>query len=923
MNHKGRKRVAIAAWLVYLMCTLMMLGMTWMNHWHQSVSLQLILLLALVTTMTFVRSVSIELQAYVLMICAFADIFTCSILEGDLYPSIIVILGEAVMISIYKNEKLLFLQMAFSVFLVAVHILFLGTLDGQSSEFAFGFWVRMVVMIAAQFYLLVFIRMLNRSEESLRQSVVEARRAEHYKSDFLANMSHEIRTPMNAIIGMCELILREDDLSESVRENCFNIQTAGRSLLEIINDILDFSKIESGKMELIHDEFNITSLLNDVINMSMARKGDKKIEIIAGIDPDIPQGLIGDEVRIRQVMINLMTNAIKFTEKGSVTLYVTYTHQEYGANLFVSVADTGIGITEENIEKLFTSFRQVDTKKNRAVEGTGLGLAISKQMIQAMGGFMSVKSEYGKGSEFRFVIPLEISDRTPFVKIREPEKIHAVACLDSEMQRGYYKKLFEEIGGKFGIDFTVCDRLKELEHLTEEKVFTHCFVGQGKYIATPDYFRALAEKTELFVIQDRHDNILLPGQIKCLYKPFYVLALAAALNNENLVLNLNSHRKQEMHFVAPKARILIVDDNAINLKVAAGLMRPYQMQILTAESGPEAISMLRSKDIDLVFMDHMMPQMDGVEATRIIRDMPDAYYKELPIIALTANAVNGVRECFIQAGFDDFLAKPIELNALDRILRYYLPHEYLQRPVELNKIDSEQIQPQQMNKNQSVALFDPNMGLGYTGGDLDAYLDILSLYAKKGEEKLLYIRELAQKNDMQNYIIEVHALKSTSLSIGAASLSEFAKKLEMACKAGNYQVIVSENENLLSLYKNVIDTVTGYLEQFGDKMDEQEDEPVNLQEIDEEALREAISHAIEACDGFDADGMRELAQQMSGYTFAGRRLREYFGKAAGLSEDFEYDEAREIILGLETELQDLQSDDADENTAAAESEAEA
>ena len=870
--------------------------------------------------MTFVRSVRIELQSYVLMICAFADIMICSILEGDLFPSIIVLLGEAVMISIYKNEKLLFLQMAFTVFLIGTHILFLGTLEGKSPEFVFGFWVRIAVLFAAQFYLLVFIRMLNRSEERMRQSVVEARRAEHYKSDFLANMSHEIRTPMNAIIGMCELILRENDLSDTVRENCFNIQTAGRSLLEIINDILDFSKIESGKMELIHDEFNIASLLNDVINMSVARKGDKKIEIIVRVDPDIPQGLIGDEVRIRQVIINLMTNAIKFTEKGSVTLYVAYTHQEYGANLFVSVADTGIGITEENIEKLFTSFRQVDTKKNRAVEGTGLGLAISKQMIQAMGGFMSVKSEYGKGSEFRFVIPLEISDRTPFVQIKEPEKVHAAACLDGEMQSGNYKKLFDEIGGKLDIDFAMCESIMELESVMDERKITHCFVGQGKYIASSEYFQSLAEKLELFVIQDRQDDILLPGQIKCIYKPFYVLSLAAALNNENLVLNLNNHRKQEAHFVAPKARVLIVDDNAINLKVAAGLMRPYHMQILTAESGPAAISMLRSKDIDLVFMDHMMPQMDGVEATRIIRDMTDAYYKELPIIALTANAVNGVRERFIQAGFDDFLAKPIELNALDRILRYYLPHEYIQRPVEKQTKEIEQ--PQRMVKNHSVALFDPDMGLGYTGGDLDAYLDILSLYAKKGTEKLLYIRELAHKNDIPNYIIEVHALKSTSLSIGAASLSEFAKKLEVAGKAGDYQMIANENEKLLALYEQVIETVTGYLEQFGDKMAEQEEIPDSLQEVDKAILLDAISHALEACDGFDADGMRALAQQMSGYTFAGRRLHDYFGKAAGLAEDFEYDEARRIMAGLEEELQNLQHE-GDGNAATAESEAEA
>ncbi len=920
MKHEGKRKVGTAAWVVYMLCTFMMLAMAWMNDWSIGVTWQLCALACLVSLVTFLPGVSMQLQAYILMICAFADIFTCSILEGDLYPSLIVLLGEAVMISIYKNEKLLFLQMALSAGLIAVDGVLFGSLSGQSREYLLGFFVRISVLFAAQFYLLLFIRMMNKSEERLRRSVVEARRAEHYKSDFLANMSHEIRTPMNAIIGMCELILRENDLSEPVRENCFNIQTAGRSLLEIINDILDFSKIESGKMELIHDEFNIASLLNDVINMSVARKGDKRIEIIVRADTDIPQGLIGDEVRIRQVIINLMTNAIKFTEKGSVTLSVAYTHQEYGANLFVSVEDTGIGITEENIEKLFTSFRQVDTKKNRAVEGTGLGLAISKQMIQAMGGFMSVKSEYGKGSVFRFVIPLEVSDRTPFVQIKNPDKIHAAVCLDDEMFSGNYRKMFEEFGEKLAIDFTVCKTMMELEKLMEKKTLTHCFVGQGKYINGSEYYKALAQKMELFVIQDRQEDIILPKNIKCLYKPFYILSLVSALNNENLVLNLSNSRKQETHFVAPKARILIVDDNAINLKVAAGLMRPYHMQIMTAESGPAAISMLRSKDIDLVFMDHMMPQMDGVEATRIIRDMPEPYYKELPIIALTANAVNGVRERFIQAGFDDFLAKPIELNALDRILRYYLPHEYLQRPIENASRENETLPQPEQGRNQSVALFDPDMGLRFTGGDMEAYLDILALYAKKGREKIEQIRTLAGQKDIAGYVIEVHALKSTSLSIGAASLSEYAKKLEFAGKAGDEQTVGAETENLLSLYEKVIDTINEYLEQFREESAEREEEPVCWREIGKEALMDVLARARQACDGFDCDSLNALAQEVNGYVFDGISVSPYFSKAASLAEDFEYDEARHSIEQFLTDLENVQSSKKD--TGASESGAE-
>lgn len=900
MRKSGKKGAAVAAWCVYLMCTVMMLVMTWMNEWHIWVIVQLVVLLILVSFMTFLSGISVELQSYILTICAFSDIFTCSILEEDIYPSIIVLLAEAIMISIYKNEKLLFTQMFLSVLAIVCNVFLFRTVVFGSKQAVFGFIVRISVLIAAQIYLVVFIRMLNRSEENLRHSVVEARRAEHSKSDFLANMSHEIRTPMNAIIGMCELILREKDLSDSTRENCFNIQTAGRSLLSIINDILDFSKIESGKMELIHDEFNIASTLNDVINMAVARKGSKKIDIIVQAEPDIPRGLVGDEIRIRQVIINLITNAIKFTEKGSVTLVVSCTHQEYGANLFVSVIDTGIGITEENIEKLFTSFRQVDTKKNRSVEGTGLGLAISKRLIQAMGGFMSVKSEYGKGSEFRFVIPLGVSDSRPFVAIKEPEKVHAAACIGIERWGDAYRKLFDDMGEKLGVDFKVCKSMMELEKRAEQGEITHCFVGQEKYIINSDYYKEMAENTEVFVIQDRQEEIMLPSQIKCIYKPFYVLSFASALNHENLIMNLNRHADQDAHFVAPKARILIVDDNTVNLKVAAGLMRPYHMQIMTAESGIAAISMLRSKDIDLVFMDHMMPEMDGVETTQKIREMKDEYYKNLPIIALTANAVNGVREMFINAGFDDFLAKPIELNALDRILRYYLPLEYIQKPMTEKEPDKE-MPRQDMRKKEGSALLDPDMGLTYTGGNMEVYVDILSIYAKKGKEKIRYIKELLEKKDYKNYVIEVHALKSTSLSIGAIRLSELAKKLELAGKSEDYGTVEKETGRLLTLYEEVVDTVYDYL--GGPEEKEEEEEYTDLREMECSVVADCIRQAKEACEAFDGDTMEQLATQMQGYVFAGKRLHDYFGKAAEMAADFEYDDAAEVITGLENELQ--------------------
>lgn len=896
----NKKTAAKAALFVFMLCTVIMCAMSVFSGWAPWVIGMLAVHAAVLTVMTFHPKIPVKAQSVVLMLFSFSNIFTCSIMENDIYQSIAVFMGASILISVYKDVKLLLNYALLVICGVFYHIFILNSVSFDSMTDITHFIVRISVMLTALVFLLVFVSSMNKNEEELTESVAEARQAEHYKSDFLANMSHEIRTPMNAIVGMCELILRESGLNESVRENCFNIQTSGRSLLAIINDILDFSKIESGKLELIPDEFNIASTLNTVINMSEARRGNKKIEIIIKADPNIPRGIIGDEVRIRQVIVNLMTNAIKYTEKGYVTLTVSQSKQDYGINLLVSVADTGIGITEENIEKLFTSFRQVDTKKNRSVEGTGLGLAISKRLITQMGGFIGVKSEYGVGSEFRFVIPLKVSDERPFVTIKDPQDIHAAGIFAENSER--LKQHYSEMGRQLNVDFKCSDSIEELERLAASGNITHYFAAKEEYIKNAEFFGKAADKAKVFVVQERLDAIELPENINCLFKPFYVISVASALNNENMVLNLNERRGSDIRFSAPKARVLIVDDNAINLKVAVGLMQPYHMQMMTAESGRAAINMLRSKDIDIVFMDHMMPEMDGVEATKKIREMEGDYYKKLPIIALTANAVNGVREMFIQEGLNDFLAKPIELTALDRILRNYLPKKYIEAPAATDYAENDRRKKDRKPAAEAV-MFDPDKGLMYTGGNIDAYREILEIYAKKGPEKRTYIDELFAKKDWKNYVIEVHALKSTSLSIGAVKLSELAKELELAGKAGSYNTIEKKNGRLSDLYGEVIDIVNDYLgeSEADDTENEAAEDTAELTEISAEKLAEYIGRAKDACAGFDGEAMSAVAEEVSEYSYNGKPLKEYFGRAAELAEDFEYDSAAEELARLETE----------------------
>lgn len=522
----------------------------------------------------------------------------------------------------------------------------------------------------------------------------EAQVANQAKSAFLVNMSHEIRTPINAILGMNEMILREEREAQ-IREYAMNIQSSGNALLSIINDVLDISKIESGKIEIIKSSYDISSLINDCYNMAAARAKGKDLKIIVSCDENIPRLLSGDETHIRQIIVNLLTNAVKYTNEGTVTITVGGERSEGGYILDVSVKDTGIGIAKENLDTLFDRFIRFDMKRNHGIEGTGIGLSIVQHLVNLMDGKITVQSELNVGSEFRLTIPQEIVDGTPVGDI----------------------------------------------HLN--------------YSHSQEY-----------------------GYVRS--------------------------------FVAPDANILAVDDLPVNLMVITNMLKCTKVHVDTAESGKAAIELAKKKHYDIILMDHIMPEMDGVETYAQLR-REKTMCDETPVIMLTANAIAGVREKYMDEGFADYISKPVRGDKLESVIKSFLPPELIQEYTENSK--DEESKPEKKDTLSELTEVIPSinlkLALPFCCNNIDFYLNILKRFAES--TRLEEMEKQFEDESFDDYRINVHSLKSTSLTVGLEGLSERARASEFALKTGNFEYAKLLHSDLMKMYKESLEKIREFL----------------------------------------------------------------------------------------------------------------
>lgn len=717
----------------------------------------------------------------------------------------------------------------------------------------------------------------------------EAEKAVQVKSDFLANMSHEIRTPMNAICGISELLARTE-LPPLSAEYVNTIKSSGENLLEIINDILDFSKIDAGKLELLEDKYSITSTVNDVVNIINARLVNKDIVFIVDVNPEIPVALLGDELRIKQILINLLGNAVKFTKSGKIELDIDWKRKKDDvAELVFRVSDTGIGIKPEDQKELFQAFMQVDVRKNRSVQGTGLGLSISLQLAQMMNGRIEVESTYGEGTAFTVTIEQRILDDSPCV-IMDKDKNFFVYVMENNVD---YQKSIIKMLKALAIPYEVVNEMGEVTHLTVKEdetgylffdyqegidtIFSQKFYLQEKNII-PVAFVGISQYVEEAYCQD---------MMYC-RKPLTLFSITSVLNGEGVKNRYKLKNSTVNNFECPDVEILVVDDNNVNLKVAQGFLTSYKAHITLASSGYEALDLIAAgKEYDLIFMDHMMPEMDGVETTKRIRACNTDFTKKVPIVALTANAIKGVEKEFLAAGMNDFLAKPINIKLLGMIMNRWIPKEkQIKGAVELTEPEQTQ---EDIFEQLDIDEIDVDFVRKQYANQWENYQEILTVFYTEGKKKIELLKQYDEEERYSEYVIEAHALKSAAANIGASSLSKYAKELEMAGREKHYEKIREKGSELIQRYDDLLGKIKSYVVQ--------KNLPEGTKELPETVYKEKLEEAVYRMEEFEMQEGIEIVRNLYEYKLPKGHLA-VLVKIETSMEDYLYEEAREQLTQL-------------------------
>ena len=899
MYEQERQRAAhLLILLCYTILTIVLTGESLLLGWETEAIVLLLLGVVVCWTVHFTEKFPVDISVWIYFILTMLAFFFYGIHETSIYDMapvmmvIILIYSTTEMYSIIRLCVVVyFFTMTYDLFFVMGKSMELTPLSITRTLLHF-----LLVYMAG--WLMKVVMQRRRQERKNNDSRIAGLEETNRRTeDFLTNVSHELRTPINAVTGISAVMLKREEDAEK-RKEIASIQEAGQRLFSQIEDILDYTEIDTGKMKVSKEPYVLLSLLNDVITGSQMLTEENAPEVIFDVDAKIPSALVGDARKIKKILRHLIDNAVRFTKKGGVYVRVYTLTKPYGVNLCMEVSDTGIGIEKEDLEKITEKFFKSDGGKNRRTGGLGLGLPIVYGMVTAMEGFMQVDSNLNDGTTVTVSIPQAVADAAPGMVLENRASL-SLACYvrlekyEIPKVREYYNEMISHLVTGLDVPLHQVSDLEELKKLVSVYRLTHLFVGREEYEESRQFLDSLDQDVEIIVVADERFALPDSGRVKLLNKPFYSFMIASVLNAE---ASGDTEILKEKRMLCPGVKVLVVDDEPMNRRVAEEIFKGYQMQVQTAESGRMAIDLCEREDFDLVFLDHMMPEMDGIETLKRLRKIHTDSGRGLTVIAFTANAVSGAREMFLKEGFDEFVSKPIEYSEMEHVLRKVLPKSaiiWVDENIEnIEKGDKNF----EKDSRHEVVQINTKSALAYCKNDMNFYQELLHKFVVDADKKKSEIDHYLKREDYDNYRIVIHALKSTAKMIGADALSELAQELEAAVQNKDIGYVREHHEEMLLEYSRVVDRIS---ETMDDKKNDT-DKPIakNEAEISGDELLERLTELKEGLAAFEIDKSEAVISEMSETVYMGKDVGEFLREVRKDVEDYEFREAKKKVEKL-------------------------
>lgn len=769
------------------------------------------------------------------------------ILTADIYNGVPLFLAIGIILTFFLLDgKKLFVIVFFEVFnnsfLVWFAYKFRDELEIYHKDSQMGTGISLCFIIAAFLpMVIVFYQnlMYKTDHDKLVSSNNQMNAISVAKSRFLANMSNEIRTPINAVFGMVEVILKEE-LNDEAREQAETIKTASAELLNIINNILVYSKLESNKMELIPVRYNFRDMINDVIYSVVLEHSAEKNDFSVYVDHNIPNFIYGDDIRIKQVFRYLLFSSIHQLPHSRVFFDVRCetNKKDHSVTFKCNVSESGRGLTDSEIKAVFGGYNEYDSRQRSDFKGMGLELFICREILNLMNGSLKIESIPGIGMSIIFEFTNYVLDDEIICEVEDSNNKSVLIYLDNKNKENNWKPLMENLK----VAYNYASGLSQFKQALEEKKYTHVFISDADYDSVHKIIESSGCEEYTYVVTDYQHVYEDFGKCKIVRRPIYSIPIADILNNKwNKELYLKPNKREEIIF--PDAKVLVVDDNVVNLKVLLSILEKYKIKADMATSGEGCLNILKDKKYDLLLLDQLMPGLNGTETLQKLKKS-DGINSDIPVICITADFGADVRERLIAEGFQDYLAKPVKAFYLDRMLRKYLPDDLMilgsnkKEETPVKEQNKDEVTEDKHNTSDPLEI-NVLRGIELVGGSEEVYNTILATYYQEGMKKLDEIPEQSTAQDLALYSTNVHALKSSSASIGATNISERFKALEFAGKAGNREIVERDTPETLDFFRQLLTKIYDYMKEHNIPF-EDDFEPEDLPSGDEMKLESDI-----------------------------------------------------------------------------------